>query len=109
MQNPSEFEIKLPEGMSVEGWLVQVDSRPTAIPRWPESLRMALVVVINEDMDTTAEAAAKGFVLVKQEQADDLCDFTKSLDNTGVLFFRVPRQWLLDSGAVSGLKPLDWD
>lgn len=109
MQNPSEFEIRPPEGMSVEGWLSQVDSRPSIIPRWPDSQRMAIVTVIAEDMDTTAEAAARGFVLVKREQADGLCDFTQGLDNTGVLFFRVPRQWLLDSGAVPGLTPLNWD
>ncbi len=113
MKNPSEFEIKLPDGLcagtSIESWLAQVDARPTIIPRWPESLRMSLVAVINEDMDTAAEAVAKGFVLVKQGQADDLCDFTQGLDRTGVLFFRVSRQWLLDSGAVPDLTPLDWD
>jgi hypothetical protein len=70
---------------------------------------MALVAAITDNMDTTMEEKARGFVLVTREQADALCDFTSGLDSTGVLFFRVSRQWLLDSGAVPGLTPLNWD
>ena len=109
MQPPSNYRLHPPNGLTPESWLYQYDNQPRVIPRWPESRRMTLVVVIVEDLGTSLESDAVGYVLTDPGQADRLVDFSNSLDGVGVLFFSVPRGRVIKEEICPGLTSEAWD
>lgn len=83
-----------------EEWLVKYDSRPTFFPTWPETERLAIVVVrakgIRPDDDTEA------FVVQSPDELRELAD-PRGDNSMARLFFNIPRNVLIESGICPGL------
>jgi len=69
---------------------------------------MTLVAVIVEDLKTSLESQAVGYVLTDPAQADRLVDFNNSLDSVGVLFFSVPRGRVMQQETCPTLTADSW-
>lgn len=82
-----------PDDYDVVDWLARYDNSPRILPRWPQSLRLALVAVL---VVGDAEYAAE--VLTHPDA------ITAALEHPGrKLFFQVPRSVVLNETRCPGL------
>jgi hypothetical protein len=89
---PLLLPLQPPEDSTPEAWLARMDESPTILPNWPESKRLAIVMVEKQAKTGYTEAW-----VVLSEAGLELT-FTRNFGNR--LYFKVPRQSLLKSPDV---------
>lgn len=85
-----------------EAWLSQHDSRPRIVPRWPDSSRMAVVLVRSTGK---GEWDSEAFLVLNPEA---LAASTHPKYGMMRLFFTVPRRILVEEESL-GIDPNCWD
>lgn len=88
------LELNPPDGKTPEGWLVEYDNQPMWLPQWPISDQMALVCVYQQN------GVCTGVVVISPSQMDRMAHPDKGPSR---LFFKVPKQILLEEGVCPGL------
>lgn len=103
MTSANPFRLQL-EHDDVSGWLLQFDSAPRLIPRWPESSRMTLVAVIVDGFDTLEEKESEAVIITTPTQAQTLVE---SINATrAVLFFCIPKRRAMQ--VCEAIREEDW-
>lgn len=106
MQPPNSYRLIPPDGMSVEGWLYQLDNDPRRMPRWPDSDRMTLVAAVVENPHRPDESPAFGYVITHPEQTGWLSQRVFDGIPLMVLYFTITRQRAIQQ--TPGLQTESW-
>ncbi len=105
-QQSSPFVLTPPDDLAAEDWLIQLDSRPSAVPTWPASSRLTLVAVVVKGYGLATESPAVAYVLTEMRQADGFINFSKDIAENIALFFTVPKTRVIT--CCDGLTPEAW-
>jgi hypothetical protein len=92
--NSLGLQLTFPEGVLPEAWLLKYDDSPVILPRLPESDKMALVIVIAQDMLTDVEDST-AYMVETVAQIDAITELCNPQLTSAALCFVVPRKPLL--------------
>ena len=95
-------QLNPPDDQTAEGWLLRYDRAPGTIPDWPQSRRMAVVMVMAEPDE---EGSTQAFVMTSRAM---LAHWGYPTRPERRLFFRVPRSILLGPEICPGLQDGSW-
>jgi hypothetical protein len=99
MSTSKLLPLQPPDEKTPEAWLSTMDATPRLVPQWPESDRLAIVMV-----ELISESQTTGWVVLDREALEE-----QLLKRGSRLFFQVPRFALLRSSDICpGLTAGSW-